>query len=144
MTLYPSGELESVPFARDHVVHEHSARPAGARRGQGQSHTRCESGPLFSRGVRTKAKAQAEQVQAPPQLAVIRAFETVIRGTFGNSADVLADSGLAPPKVPVTWTAEEKAVSAAKERGDAGTTGKNQEVVAGRWNPATMALRVVA
>ena len=78
----------------------------------------------------TKAKAQAEQVQAPSQLAVIRAFETVIRGTFGNSADVLADFGLAPPKARVTRTAEEKAVSAAKSaatRAARGTMGKNQK-----------------
>jgi len=78
----------------------------------------------------TKAKVQAEQVQAPSQLAVIRAFETVVRGTFGNSADVLADFGLAPPKVPVTRTAEQKAVSAAKSaatRAARGTMGKNQK-----------------
>ncbi len=78
----------------------------------------------------TKAKVQAERIQAPSQLAVIRAFETVVRGTFGSSADVLADFGLAPPKVPVTRTAEEKAVSAAKRaatRTARGTMGKNQK-----------------
>ena len=47
-------------------------------------------------------------------LVVIHEFEKVVRSTFGNSADVLADFGLAPFKVPVTKTAEEKAVAAAK------------------------------
>ena len=61
-----------------------------------------------------QAKVQAEQAQAPSQLVVIREFEKVVRSTFGNSADVLADFGLAPFKVPVTKTAEEKAVAAAK------------------------------
>ena len=78
----------------------------------------------------TKAKVQAEGVQAPSQLAVIRAFETLVRGTFGSSADVLADFGLAPPKAPVTRTAEEKAVSAAKSaatRAARGTKGKIQK-----------------
>lgn len=78
----------------------------------------------------TKAKVQAEDVQAPSQLAVIRAFEAVVRSTFGTSADVLADFGLAPPKAPATRTAEEKAVSAAKSaatRAARGTKGKNQK-----------------
>ncbi len=79
----------------------------------------------------TKAKVQAERAQAPSQLAVIRALESTIRGTFGNSADVLADFGLAPTKVRVTRTAEEKAVSAAKSaatRKARGTMGKNQKL----------------
>jgi hypothetical protein len=78
----------------------------------------------------TKAKLQAESAQAPSQLAVIRAFETVVRSTFGSSADVLADFGLAPPKARVARTAEEKAVSAAKRaatRAARGTLGKNQK-----------------
>jgi hypothetical protein len=78
----------------------------------------------------TQAKVQAERVQAPSQLAVIRAFEAVVRGTFGNSADVLADFGLAPPKARATRTAEEQAVSAAKRaatRQARGTMGKNQK-----------------
>ena len=78
----------------------------------------------------TKAKVQVESVQAPSQLAVIRAFETVVRGTFGSSADVLADFGLAPLKARVPRTAEEKAVSAAKSaatRKARGTMGKNQK-----------------
>ncbi len=78
----------------------------------------------------TKAKVQAESVQTPAQLAVIRAFESFVRATFGSSADVLADFGLAPPKAPVTRTAEEKALAAAKgaaTRAARGTKGKNQK-----------------
>jgi hypothetical protein len=78
----------------------------------------------------TTAKLQAEQAQAPAQLAVFRAFEAVVRGTFGPSADVLADFGFEPPKARATRTAEEKAVSAAKSaatRVARGTRGKNQK-----------------
>lgn len=78
----------------------------------------------------TKAKVQAEDAQVPSQRAMIHAIETTIRGTFGNSADVLADFGLAPPKVRAPRTAEEKAVSAAKSaatRKARGTMGKNQK-----------------
>src|ERR1019366_184413 len=78
----------------------------------------------------TKAKIEIERVQTPSQLALIRAFQTVGRGTFGNSADVLADFGLAPPKARVTKTAEQKAVTAVKiaaTRKARGTMGKNQK-----------------
>jgi hypothetical protein len=78
----------------------------------------------------TKAKIETERVQSPAQLAVIRAFETVVRGTFGNSADVLADFGLAPPKARTPMTAEEKAVAAAKRKATRTarhTMGKNQK-----------------
>jgi hypothetical protein len=62
----------------------------------------------------TKAKIETERTQAPSQHAVMRAFEKVVRGTFGNSADVLADFGLTPPKVPTPLTAEQLAVAVAK------------------------------
>src|SRR5450432_2524537 len=68
----------------------------------------------------TKAKIETERVQSPSQLALIRAFQTVVR----------ADFGLAPPKVRVTKTAVEKAVTAAKiaaTRKARGTMGKNQK-----------------
>jgi hypothetical protein len=61
-----------------------------------------------------KAKIETERAQAPSQLAVIRAFETVVKGTFGNSADALADFGLAPPKARRPLSAEQKAVASAK------------------------------
>jgi len=78
----------------------------------------------------TQAKVAAELAQAPSQNAVMAAFEKVVRGTFGTSADVLADFGLAPPKVPAPMTAEAKAVAAAKRvatRAARQTLGKNQK-----------------
>jgi hypothetical protein len=78
----------------------------------------------------TKAKIETERTQAPSQLAVFRAFETVIRATFGNSADVLADFGLAPHRARTPMTAEEKAVAAAKRKATRAarhTMGKNQK-----------------
>ena len=78
----------------------------------------------------TKAKIQTEATQSPSQLAVISAFVKVVRGTFGNSADALADFGLAPPKARAPMTAEAKAVAAAKRaatRKARGTMGKNQK-----------------
>ena len=77
-----------------------------------------------------RAKVQTENAQAPSQLAVLRASESMIRGTFGNSADVLADFGLTPIKARAPRTAEAKAVSAAKgaaTRKARGTMGKNQK-----------------
>jgi hypothetical protein len=77
-----------------------------------------------------KAAVQTEQSQSPSQSAVIRAFETVVRGTFGTQADVLADFGLAPPKARAPITAEQKAVAVAKRaatRKARGTAGKNQK-----------------
>src|SRR5579863_7544990 len=62
----------------------------------------------------TKAKIAAERAKAPSQLAVIRAFVAIVKGTFGTAADVLADFGLAPPKARAPLTAEQKAVAVAK------------------------------
>ena len=95
----------------------------------------------------TMAKVEAERVQAPSQLAVICAFQTVVRGTFGNSADALADFGLAPLKARTPTSTEQKAVSAAKRiatRKARGTMGKNQKIVSERWELAPIGLRVVA
>ena len=78
----------------------------------------------------TRAKVETERTQAPSQLAVITAFERFVRGTFGTSADTLADFGLAPPKARAPMTAEAKAVAAAKReatRKARGTMGKNQK-----------------
>ena len=78
----------------------------------------------------TRAKVETERTQAPSRLAVITAFEKFVRGTFGTSADALADFGLAPPKARTPMTAEAKAVAAAKReatRKARGTMGKNQK-----------------
>jgi len=61
-----------------------------------------------------KTKIENEQTRTPSQLAVIRAFEKFVRGTFGNSAEVLAEFGLVPHKAPDPGTAEQKAVAVAK------------------------------
>ena len=77
-----------------------------------------------------KTKIEAERTQAPSQIAVITAFERIVRGMFGNSADVLADFGLALPKARAPLTAEQKAVAAAKRdatRKARGTMGKVQK-----------------
>ncbi|HEX4448569.1 MAG TPA: hypothetical protein VH044_17615 [Polyangiaceae bacterium] len=78
----------------------------------------------------TKSKVATERARAPAQLVVIRGFEQVVRGSFGNAADVLADFGLAPTKVRTPMTAEQKAVAAAKRaatRSARHTMGKNQK-----------------
>ena len=78
----------------------------------------------------TKAKVEAERVHAPSQIAIVHAFETVVRGMFGNFADALADFGLAPRKARSPMTAEKKAVAVAKRkatRAARGTMGKNQK-----------------
>ena len=62
----------------------------------------------------TKAKIETERANAPSHIAVIAAFVKVVRGTFGTSADVLADFGLALPKARAPMTAEQKAVAVAK------------------------------
>jgi hypothetical protein len=77
------------------------------------------------------ARIQAERVAAPSQLAVIRAFETVVRGAFGDAADALADFGLTPPKPRSPMTAEATAVAVAKRaatREARHTMGKNQRL----------------
>jgi hypothetical protein len=78
----------------------------------------------------TKAKIDVERTAAPSQLAVIRAFETFVKITFGGSTDTLADFGLAPFKVRAPLTAEQKAVAVAKRaatREARHTAGKNQK-----------------
>jgi hypothetical protein len=80
----------------------------------------------------TKAKIETERAQAPSQLAVIRAFETVVRGSFGNSADALADFGLALHKARKPMSSEQKAVANAKRaatRKARGPIGKNKRKV---------------
>ncbi len=76
-----------------------------------------------------KTKVEAERAQAPSQTAVIAAFVRIVRGTFGTSADALADFGLALPKARVPMTSEAKAVAAVKRaatRAARGTIGKNK------------------
>jgi hypothetical protein len=76
------------------------------------------------------AKLQLERTEGPGQLAVIRSFETVVRGAFGNAADALADFGLAPLKARSAMTAEDTAIAVARRqatREARHTMGKNQK-----------------
>ena len=63
-----------------------------------------------------KTKLEAEKNQAPPADAFFDAFVQFVRATFGNSADVLADFGLAPKKVRTPLKADQKAAAAAKRK----------------------------
>ena len=79
----------------------------------------------------TKAKLDAARAQAPSQIASMNAFERIVRGTFGASADALADFGLALPKVRAPLSAEQKAAAVAKRaatRAARGTVGKNKKL----------------
>jgi hypothetical protein len=60
------------------------------------------------------SKVQGVRAQAPSSSALLASLDKYLRGTFGSSADTLADFGLAPPKARTPLTAEQKAVAAAK------------------------------
>ena len=77
-----------------------------------------------------RAKVDVEKSQMASLLALASAVVAFIRFTFGNSADVLADFGLAPRKVRTPMTAEEKAIAVAKRaatRKARGTKGSRQK-----------------
>ena len=72
------------------------------------------------------AKIATETAQLPALRVFLVAFVAFVRGTFGNSPDVLADFGLLPKKAPTPLTAEQKTAAAAKReatRKARGTTG---------------------
>jgi hypothetical protein len=62
----------------------------------------------------TKAKIQTEASQAPALRSRMAALVTIVKGSFGNSPDVLADFGLKPNKVRTPLTIDQKAVAAAR------------------------------
>ncbi len=62
-----------------------------------------------------RAKIEAERTHAPSLLAVIHAFEAIVRGAYGSS-DALADFGLVPHKARAPLSAEKKAVANAKRQ----------------------------
>jgi hypothetical protein len=77
------------------------------------------------------AKIATETAQLPALRAFLVAFVAFVRGTFGNSPDVLADFGLAPRKAKTPLTAEQKTAAAAKRkatRAARGTTGKKAKL----------------
>lgn len=61
-----------------------------------------------------QAKIAAETAQTAAIRALISAFVTLVRGTFGNQPDVLADFGLKPVKAKTPLTVEQKAAAVAK------------------------------
>jgi hypothetical protein len=61
----------------------------------------------------TKAKIASEDTQMPALRAFMSAFESVLKGAFGSSPDVLADFGITR-KSPAPITLEAKAAAAAK------------------------------
>jgi len=61
----------------------------------------------------TKAKIANEAAQTPALRAFMSAFESVVKGAFGSSPDVLADFGITR-KSPAPITLEAKAAAAAK------------------------------
>jgi len=61
----------------------------------------------------TKAKLASEAAQMPALRAFMSAFESVVKGAFGSSPDVLADFGITR-KSPAPMTLEAKAAAAAK------------------------------
>jgi hypothetical protein len=78
-----------------------------------------------------RAKVAAEDHASPSIDTFIGAFEKVVRGSFGNQADVLKDFGLAPEKARAPLTVEEKAAAAAKRastRAARGTRGSKAKL----------------
>ena len=78
-----------------------------------------------------KAKVATEAAQLPALRTFLVAFVAFVRGTFGNSPDVLADFGLPPKKTKAPPTAVQKAAAAAKRaatRAARGTTGKKAKL----------------
>ncbi len=70
----------------------------------------------------------AMQAKVDPTLGAYRRF---ILAAFSNATQSLADFGIAPPKVPLPKTSEEKAAAAAKAkatRAARGTTSKKQKL----------------
>jgi len=63
-----------------------------------------------------KTKLETEKLQAPAADAFFDAFVQYVRATFGNSADVLSDFGLAPKKSRASLTADQKAAATAKRK----------------------------
>jgi hypothetical protein len=62
----------------------------------------------------TTSKVAAERAKAPALRAFMSAFVQAVKVAFGTQADVLADFGLAPKKVPTPLTVEQLAAAAAK------------------------------
>jgi hypothetical protein len=78
-----------------------------------------------------QAKIAAENAQTTIMRAFISALVKIVRGSFGNQPDVLADFGLEPTKAATPLTVEQKAAAAAKReatRKARGTTSKKAKL----------------
>ena len=60
------------------------------------------------------SKVALEKAQIPALRTFLLAFVAYVRGTFGNTPDILADFGLAPRKVPAARTPGKKTAAVAK------------------------------
>ena len=63
-----------------------------------------------------QAKIAVETAQAAGVRAFMSALVRIVRGSFGNQPDVLADFGLQPNKPRTPLTVEQKAAAAAKRK----------------------------
>jgi hypothetical protein len=61
-----------------------------------------------------QAKVEVERTTAPAVRAFMSTVVQYVRVAFGNHADVLADFGLPPKKVPTPMTVEQKVAATAK------------------------------
>ena len=61
-----------------------------------------------------QAKVAAEKAQTTVMTAFVGAFVKIVKGSFGNQPDVLADFGLQPDKARTPLTLEQKAAASAK------------------------------
>jgi hypothetical protein len=78
-----------------------------------------------------QAKLAAEEAQATDMNAFLDAFVKIVRGSFGNQPDVLADFGLEPEQAATPLTVEQKVAAAAKRkatRAARGTTGSKAKL----------------
>jgi hypothetical protein len=62
----------------------------------------------------TRARIDAERAQMPALRTQMEAFVALVRATFGNAPDVLADFGLEPKKARTPLTTEQQAAKIAK------------------------------
>jgi hypothetical protein len=78
-----------------------------------------------------KDALSALQVNGTNVTPVLRAYRRFVLAAFSNASQVLADFGIAPPKVRTPLTAEQKAAAVAKMRATRkarGTTSKKQKL----------------
>jgi hypothetical protein len=98
-------------------------------------------------GINTPKKNRIDETTADQTLIVgLAGLKQALLVAFAGQIDALADFGLTPRKVHV-FTPEQRIAAAAKSRATRAarhTMGSKQKVIAGRWDPAPMALHVVA